>query len=216
MKIEIDNEVSERFPGLAAETCMVQNVNVVKSSSELQSFKKELFSEIENGYDLDSLKDEDIIRKYRDFYWKIGIDPTKIRPSSEALIRRILQGKRIPQINTLVDAYNLASMKSNISIGAFDADTIRGPLKMRFASEGEEFLGIGMKEPKILKGVELVVSDSERIIAVYPYRDSDATKVTLDTKKVLLMICGVPGIETEKLVQTTKLTVGYIERFCKK
>ena len=51
------------------------------------------------NYSLDGLKDEENIRAYRDFFWKLGIDPTKIRPAAEALIRRILGGKEIPRIN---------------------------------------------------------------------------------------------------------------------
>ncbi len=63
---------------------------------------------------LEGLKDEPIFRTYRDFFWTMGVDPTKVRPAAEALIRRILVGRSMPRINTVVDAYNLASMTTHI------------------------------------------------------------------------------------------------------
>jgi DNA/RNA-binding domain of Phe-tRNA-synthetase-like protein len=155
------------------------------------------------------------MRKYRDFFWKIDIDPTKIRPASEALIRRILQGKQIPQINTGVDAYNLASIKSGVPLAAFDSGTLRGELSMRFAVEGEEFLGIGMEKPKILKGGEIVVEDEGNLVAIYPYRDADSSKVTLDTTEILLMSCGVPGVEYRKLEEAVNLAAEYLVEYCR-
>jgi len=85
---------------------------------------------------------------------------------------------------------------------------------MRVAREGEEFHGIGMKKPKILRGGEIVVADSSRLVAIYPYRDAEYSKVTLRTKKVCLMVCGVPGIRVEVLKNAGKLAADYILRFC--
>ena len=138
----------------------------------------------------------------------------KIRPAAEALIRRILSGKGLPTINTLVDAYNLASAESCIALAAFDAEKIEGDLVMRFAEEGEKFLGIGMKSPKTLNGGEIVVADSRSLIAIYPYRDADHSKVTLETNRIYLMTCGVPGISLDKLKEAESLAVRYITKFC--
>ncbi|MFQ5975658.1 MAG: phenylalanine--tRNA ligase beta subunit-related protein, partial [Candidatus Hydrothermarchaeales archaeon] len=85
----------------------------------------------------------------------------------------------------------------------------------RPAQEGEEFLGIGMKESKRLKGQEVVISDEKKLVAIYPYRDADSTKIMLDTKDVRLLVCGVPKIEEEKLKKAGDVAVEYITRFCK-
>ena len=167
---------------------------------------------------LDLLQDLPIFRAYRDFYWKVGIDPTKTRPAGEALARRIVSGKRLPTINTLVDSYNIASSESHVAIAAFDLDTISsGSLFMRTARSGEAFLGIGMGKPMALTGIEVVIEDASNsnLIAVYPYRDSDATKVAEKTRHVLMMMCGVPGIKDEELQSAAFLTKSYIEKFCK-
>jgi len=214
MSVTISEEVRRAFPNLHVLTSSIENVIVEKSNSELEEFKREILQEIQDAYDLENLKDRPILRAYRDFFWKLGVDPTKTRPAAEALIRRLLRGKPLPRINTLVDAYNLASIKTEIAIAAFDSDKIRGELTMRYAETGEEFLGIGMKTPLRLNGREIVISDEEKLLAVYPYRDAEDTKVTEATRNVLLLFCGVPGIPTQKLLEAKDVTLKFVTKFC--
>lgn len=214
MVLKISADLAERFPGLRVLVVHVNGVGVEREKVELQEFKDRAIEEIKQKYDLATVKDVPIFRAYRDFFWRIGIDPTKNRPAAEALIRRILAGKPLPTINTLVDAYNLASIKSCIALGAFDIEKLSGDLVLRFAQKEEKFLGIGMSEPIELKGNELVVSDAEKLIAIYPYRDADETKVTLATKDVLLLICGAPGIEGKILEGAAQTAIECVTRFC--
>jgi len=213
-RLLIDEEVRERFPDLTALLTELSGLKVQKSSPELEEFKKTVYERIRSRYRVEELKNESIIRLYRDFFWKIGVDPTKTRPAAEALIRRILRTGSLPTINTLVDSYNLASAESRIALAAFDAEEIEGDLVMRFAEPGERFLGIGMEKPRILKGGEIVVSDSRGLVAIYPYRDADRSKVTLKTRRIYLMTCGVPGISMETLRAAEALAAQYVEKFC--
>jgi DNA/RNA-binding domain of Phe-tRNA-synthetase-like protein len=71
-----------------------------------------------------------------------------------------------------------------------------------------------MERPKELQGGEVVISDREKLIAIYPYRDSDETKITDITKNVLLLVCGVPGIEEETLLEAAHVAIDYIVKFC--
>jgi DNA/RNA-binding domain of Phe-tRNA-synthetase-like protein len=145
----------------------------------------------------------------------VGIDPTKTRPASEALVRRILADKPLPTISTAVDAYNLASALSGVPIAAFDADLLRGSLTMRMAAEGEQFKGIGMKEPVMLHVNQIVICDEEQLIAVYPYRDSDSTKVTPGTKRMHVVSCGVPGIGPDKVIKAYEMATELLEKYSK-
>ena len=214
MALIIDSPLKERFPELMVLTGRIDNVVVTSYLPELETFKEEIIQEIKESYDLETIKDNPTFRAYRDFFWRIKVDPTKIRPAAEALVRRVLRGRSIPRINSLVDAYNLASMKSEIALAAFDADKLSGDLLMRFAVEGEEFLGIGMAEPLRLTGNEVIITDDEKIVAVYPYRDAEESKITEDTRNVLILACGVPGIDEEKLRSALKIAVKFITRFC--
>ena len=89
---------------------------------------------------------------------------------------------------------------------------------MRRAVKGELFHGIGMASPDSLTGFAVVIEDqgSHGLVAVYPYRDSDGSKVTERTKGVLFMMCGVPGIEEAALERARDLTREYVGRFCLK
>lgn len=212
--VKIDSRLKARFPELMVLTCEVRGVRVERRSVGLEKFKGELLEEVRKRYDLESLKGLPVFRAYRDFFWRVGVDPTKNRPAAEALIRRVLGGRSIPRINTLVDAYNLASIKTEIALAAFDADRLEGGLFMRFAEKGEEFLGIGMEKPLVLRGGEIVVSDGEKLVATYPYRDADDTKITEETRNVVLLVCGVPGIGEERLQEAARVALEYVIRFC--
>ncbi len=214
MNLKIDSKLKTSFPDLTVKIFQVKDVKIQKRDPELEKFKVEVMEQVRNEYDLESLKDQPTFRAYRDFFWRVGVDPTKNRPAAEALIRRILGGRTIPCINTLVDAYNLASIKSRIALATFDADKLEGELLMRFADEGESFVGIGMEKPLILNGGEIVVSDDEKLVAVYPYRDADNTKVTQETKNVTVVVCGAPSINEEELENASRVALDYIKRFC--
>ncbi len=212
-RLVIDERVKNKFPNLSVLTDLVTGVNVEKKSDELEEFKETVYEEVRKEHDLKNLKDERTFRAYRDFFWKIDIDPTKIRPASEALVRRVLQGNELPTINTLVDAYNLASLKSGIPLAAFDSKNLNGKLKIRLGERGEKFLGIGMEKPMELKGGEIVVSDEEKLIAIYPYRDSSETKITTRTQEVLLMVCGAPEVG-DRMEKAEEIMLEYVKRFC--
>ena len=86
---------------------------------------------------------------------------------------------------------------------------------MRWASAGEEFVGIGMEEPKVLSGKEIVISDDEKLVAVYPHRDADSTKVTTGTGNIFSLMCGVPGVRRGVLREAAETTISHMTRFCR-
>lgn len=214
--MKIEEELESSFPGLRVTELEFHNLLVRKSDPRFEEFKKRKQNEIrEKIRTLEEVKDIPIFRAYRDFYWKVGVDPTKTRPAGEALTRRILSGKDLPTINTLVDAYNLASTESGVAIAAFDLSSISEiDLRMRRAKHGEPFLGIGMKRPITLEGIEVVIEDRSNLIAVYPYRDSDSSKVTEASGDVLMMMCGVPGVNDGQLENARTLTQKYVGEYC--
>jgi DNA/RNA-binding domain of Phe-tRNA-synthetase-like protein len=214
MLLEVEDELQERFQGLSAQVGRVRGLEIVRELPELEEFKSEVFQRARERWTLDQLREEGTFRAYRDFFWRMGVDPTKIRPASEALLRRVLRGRSLPVINTFVDAYNLASVETAIPLAAFDEDQLSGSLLMRMAEAGELFLGIGMEKPVELKGKEAVVDDGQKLVAIYPYRDADACKITTSTRNVLMLFCGVPNIGHSILRNAGRVAVDYVTRFC--
>ncbi len=176
----------------------------------------ELIASVESGLrtrlELDSLKADPVVRAFRDFFWRIGIDPTKTRPSAEALARRILAGKGIPRINNVVDAGNVASLEFLIPIGLYDLDRTRPPFSLRLAEPGEEFTPIG-GNPKILRGGEPVLADSLGVLHLFPHRDCQRTMIRPETKRVLVVACGVPAVEPDRVLAAARRAAGLVAKY---
>ena len=167
----------------------------------LKAYISKVKEKIEKEYTIETLKNNETVRLFRDFYWHyLNIDPTKTRPSSEALIRRILAKNPIPQVNNIVDLNNWVSIETLIPLGAYDLDLLKTPLILRFAKPREEFVPIGSSK-KVLKGKEIIIADETGlIIHQYPHRDSELCKITNKTRNMLVTACGVPGLNHQKLL----------------
>ncbi|MGQ4875041.1 MAG: B3/B4 domain-containing protein [Promethearchaeia archaeon] len=197
--IQISRDLKDKGIEIILSYIKIDNINVKRTQEPpLIDYIQEVIDRIRCKYTIDSVKYDEVIRAYRDFYWHfLKIDPTKQRPSSEALIRRILANKNIPKISNFVDLNNWVSIDTKIPLGAYDFDKLETPLILRFASKGEEFIPIGGKN-KILKGNEIIMVDkSGLIIHLFPHRDSDITKITQNTKSALVVSCGVSNISSE-------------------
>jgi len=211
LEVKWNQEVVERFPELAVCLGVVKGITVERTNPKIEELKAQIIEEARRIHQLEGLKNNPVVRAYRDFYWKLNIDPTKIRPSGEALLRRILRGKPLPTISTVVDAYNLASLKTIIPLSGFDLKLLNPPLQIRFSKENEKFQGIGMVTPIMLKSNMLVLADKTRILCVYPYRDADATKITQETREVVIVGYGAPGITEDQLKNAVEMTLKFIE-----
>lgn len=117
----------------------------------------------------------------RALYRRFGIDPTRVRPSSEALLRRLKKGEQLPRINSLVDVANALSVQLQVPVGLYDLGKVRGEeLVVRLGGEGESYTGIG-KERVNVAG-RICVADAEGPIG-NPTSDSARTMITTDTER---------------------------------
>lgn len=146
----------------------------------------------------------------RRVYRLCGKDPSRYRPASEALIRRMLQGKPLYQIDTLVDLVNLASIAFGYSIGGFDADKFVGDtLTLGIGREGEPYEGIGRGMINIA-GLP-VYRDSAGGVGT-PTSDNERTKIDLSTRHILVLINGYDGNEAN-VRANADFTVGLLEKY---
>ena len=148
-------------------------------------------------YEISELKNNPIAKAYRSFYWRIGIDPTKTRPAGEALVRRVLRRGTIPKINPVVDAGNIASIKTLVPIGIYDLDRAAPPLKIKLSTGGEEFKPIGGEPVRLKPNLPILVDSRGIVMHLYPHRDSVETMVTKDTGRVVIVAAGAPGVPRE-------------------
>lgn len=121
----------------------------------------------------------------RTMYKKLGIDPTKTRPSSEALLRRVRKGDALPRINNLVDVINWCSLETQLSFGLYDVGKIVGDIAMRRGIEGESYPGI--RKDDVHVGGRLVLADSLGAFG-NPTSDSARTALAESATSALIVI----------------------------
>jgi DNA/RNA-binding domain of Phe-tRNA-synthetase-like protein len=213
MNVSWNPEVSVKIGRLAMCIGLINGVTVSKEDERLRQLKKRVYEEVRRKISIEALKNDSTVRAYRDFYWKLGIDPTKTRPAGEALVRRVLHGDELPNISTVVDAYNMSSLQTIVPISGFDRDCTAPPFQVRFAMNGEAFTGIGMKAPVSLTEKILVLADRRQVLCIYPHRDSDKTKTTMDTKNVTIIAYGAPRISQKQLREAVATALSLIRQF---
>lgn len=210
MEIIVGKEIENVCPNFVG-ACVEAKVKNSNFSQELWKDIDTLGEEFRNKLTVDTLKEFSGIAATRHIYRICGKDPSRYRPASEALIRRILQGKALYQINTLVDLINLASMKYGYSIGGFDADKIIGDtLKLGIGKEGEPYKGIGRGTINI-QGLPVYRDDFGGVGT--PTSDNERTKITINTTHLLVLINGYDGNE-ELVKQNAEYIQQLLKRFC--
>ena len=124
MQIVVSDEIKAACPafvGAAVEAVAVNSGYSEALWAEIDARSEECRQKLTT----ESLKQVPAIEATRRAYRACGKDPSRYRPSGEALVRRVLQGKKLYQIDTLVDLVNLASMVYGYSIGGFDTSARR-------------------------------------------------------------------------------------------
>lgn len=190
MNIIVSQEIEQVCPTFVGAAVEAQVVNT-PYCAELWDEIHELEQRLRQQLTTESLKTLPGIAATRAVYKKCGKDPSRYRPASEQLIRRMLQGKELYQIDTLVDLVNLASIAYGYSIGGFDADKMVGDtLTLGVGREGEPYEGIGRG---LLNIAGLPVYRDRQGGVGTPTSDNERTKMTLATRHLLVLINGYDG-----------------------
>jgi len=121
--INVSEDIRQRCPEFVG-TAVFASVRNTEYNEELWQEINRFIADYRQRYTADSLKEMPSIQATREAYRRCGKDPSRYRPSGEALVRRTLKGHDLYRVNTLVDLINLASIAYGYSIGGFDADKI--------------------------------------------------------------------------------------------
>ncbi len=210
---EIKADVLEKFPAIKVMWAEIEDVKIVKNDAELEKIKQEILAEIDAE---DLKKNSPISAEFKAMYKAFGVDPSKRKSSSVALIDRIANGKDLYNVNTLVDIYNLISIKYQLPFGAFDMSKLALPVVLKFANKGEKFVDMADEKEKILDDGELIYSDkNDTVIARdFNHRDSLLTKITDSTTHLLLQVDGNSQSDDEYVQQAFEEALALVLRFC--
>lgn len=187
MKIIVSEEIERVCPGFVGAAVEARCSNSAYCAPLWEEIHA-LGEQYRQTLTTESLKQMSGIEATRKVYKACGKDPSRYRPASEALIRRILQGKPLYQIDTLVDLINLASIAYGYSIGGFDADKFVGDtLTLGIGRAGEPYEGIGRGMINI-EGLP-VYRDAIGGVGT-PTSDHERTKITIHTTHLMVLING--------------------------
>ena len=207
--ISISNELKKMLPLLRL-GCIECSVHIKPSNKEIIALSESIFTDLCNELNIDMVSQKTTIRETKEAYRVLGKDPSRYRPSAEALTRRIVMGKDLFWINNIVDILNLISLESGFSIGGYDADKITGNIEFGIGKENEPYQAIGRGELNI---ENLPLFRDQLGAFGSPTSDSLRTMVTENTTRFLMVIIDFYG--NEKLESTIDKSVALYRKFVK-
>ena len=192
MIVTIDGALKKKCPRTAL-GCVTARVEAVGSPAALTAELKTRESEIQKLPFPRGVLGSPQVEATRAAYKALGKDPARYRGSAEALLRRVVGGKGLPEINAVVDVINLVSVESRLPVGLYDLGHVVGEIVFRAGKSGETYKGIG-KYDLNLEGLPLFAD------TVGPHgsatSDSERTMVTAATREVLAVIVSFAGAES--------------------
>lgn len=209
-ELRIDEEMKKLWPATRV-GCLQYRVKVEKKNEELWEYlKKDIFRKTKDEIFDYGVNEIPNIKESRAAYKAFGKDPSRYRVSSEALIRRIGQGKGLYEVNTVVDVNNLISIESGFSAGSYNVEKLGDRLVFRIGKKGETYQGIGKDEVNI--EALPVLSDEEGAIGSST-SDSRRAMITEDAREVLTLIYSFSdNQDLEKAMESGKK---YLEAYAK-
>lgn len=153
----------------------------------------------------------DVTSAVRSMYKAVGLDPTKVRPSSEALLRRVRRGEPLPRINTAVDVINWCSMESQLPFGLYDANRIQGHAVLRLGRDREAYPGI--RKDLVNVAGRLTLADDAGPFG-NPTSDSARTMVTVETTRVLVVIFAPTAVLSAHVDRAIAVTRDRLRHYC--
>jgi len=208
-KINFSDEIKTFLPDLILGIMEIE-VSTNQSSKEVTEIINNRVKELETILTPERIREMESVKANKDAYRKLGKDPNRYRPASEALLRRVANGKGLYFINNVVDILNLTSINTGYSICGYDIDKISGEITLGIGEKDEPYEGIGRGTLNIERLP--VFRDSSGAFGT-PTSDSVRTMVTEKTTHFLMIIIGFgnkPGIE-KALNDTAELYQKYAD-----
>ena len=210
MEFIVSEEIRQRCPQFAG-AAIVASVRNTEDNDALWSEIDHFIEEYRIRFTTESIKQMPSIEATREMYKRCGKDPSRYRPSGEALVRRTLKGNDLYRVSTVVDLINLASIAYGYSISGLDGDRIRGErLTLGIGCEGEPYEGIGRGMLNIA-GLP-VYRDAMGGVGT-PTSDNERTKITLETTHLVVLINGYDGDE-QRVRQNAEFIRQLLRRHC--
>lgn len=197
--VNCTNIIQSRIPGMHLGLLYVSQVTVIKNDASLDKGFLDLKLLLKEEFADTRPAQNAIVSYVRRMYRRIGWEPTRYRPSSEALVRRVLKDQELYRINNLVDWGNITSARFHLPMGLYDADKIDGKIEVDVGRPGESYTGIS--KDKIHAEGKLILRDQTGIFG-NPTADSRRTSISGACQNALAVFFCPPEVEKAYLRQT--------------
>lgn len=204
-KIYFSDIIQDKISGMQLGLLEVSDFTVSKDSPNVESSLKELYEYIRKKFISDPPSSDPVISAVRRMYRRIGWEPTRYRPSSEAMIRRILKNNGLYRINNAVDCGNIVSTHFHLPMGLYDMDKIDSSITFDVGGENETYQGLSIE--LIHARGKLILRDKSGIFG-NPTADSRRTCIDTNTRNILAIFFAPPEIKNEYVQDT----LSYLEQ----
>ncbi len=214
MKLKIDNKIFEQFPKLSVGVVIAKGINNKGEDKEIYKLLIEIEDLIKSNFTPEDIANHKLIAPWRATYLAFGAKPKKHHNSVESLLRRILKAETLPKINKLVDLYNYLSLKHLVPMGADDLNEVIGDIQLTFAKGDEKFIPIGKQESSNPNPNEVIYKDDIEVLCRrWNWRECYKTRITEDSKDVILYVEGLEPVTEKELQKILKELADLVKSF---
>jgi DNA/RNA-binding domain of Phe-tRNA-synthetase-like protein len=194
--------------GINVGMAIIRDAKISNRSGPLEKRKKAVVSKLQTV----DIANNPILSEYRDIYAKTGIVGHK--PPAEQLITLIKKNGRLPNINTVVDCYNLISAETFLSIGAHDTAHIAGDVSFTITDGSERYTPLGETQPCPVSAGEYACMDAEKILCRMDIKQCNETKITKETKAFMVYVQGNQQVASDSLQKALMNVCELITEIC--
>lgn len=182
---------------------------------ELDSFKRRTVEEVCSNLTREAIEVDAVLKGFRSLHERVGKSNRKNIASPENLLKIILDSGRLPNINRLVDIYNLISIRTRLALGAHDLARIGGNVTLRLTRGNEAFWPLGSDHAKpVSSGEYAYIDDEDDVICRLEVRQVEKTKTTEDTKDCFFIVQGNSNTDPQYIKNATDELLALTSRFC--
>lgn len=201
--------------GVKIQTARISNLKNTKSTDELDKYINSELQKIRASWHGKIYKDDPILVGFRELHTKVGRSNRDYHASPEVLLSLLLERDRFPRINSIVDIYNLISLKTRLALGAHDINFVQGNITLKFTRGNEKFLPLGAHNfVSVPAGEYAYIDDRKNIICRMEVMQVEPTKITLNSSDIFLIIQGNQNTDAEYVRQTAEEVCQLISKYC--
>ena len=201
--------------GVKVAIITIRGMNNAMDNMDFNRYAIDTIREMKNNLTISNIENDSILNGFWTLHENIGKTSKHDIPSPVALLTMLLTTEGMPNINLIVDIYNLVSLKTRLSLGAHDITKINGNVTLKIAEGTEEFLPIGYTHSKkISKGEYAYIDDANDVLCRMEVKQVEKTKVTEATTDCLYIIQGNANTTNEQIKEAIDMLSDLTTKYC--